>query len=301
MRACRFSHSVLRTLTASRRPATNTQHLQATAAAQKSLPAPTRRSFHSPLIVAMATASPNPSSSPSSPSLGRLDPASTVLFVCDVQERFRPLIAGFDAVAETSSRLVRGARALGLPAVVVTEQYPKALGPTVDEVASVLNNDPPSTSASSTSTSAKTKTTVVAKTDFSMLVPEVQQALPAGTKSVILCGIEAHVCVWQTTLDLRERNVDVHLAVDGISSQRLLDRELGLARAAQAGAFLCSSEMLLFQLTGGTSNPAFKAVSALAKEESTGGDDQGRDRRVGGGFRGGDQGRGKRSERSICF
>lgn len=194
----------------------------------------------------------------SSSSLGHLDPATTVLFVCDVQERFRPLIAGFDAVAETSSRLVRGAQALGLPAIVVTEQYPKALGPTVEEIASVL---PKRDSSSSTST------TVVAKTDFSMLVPDVQRALPAETKSVILCGIEAHVCVWQTTLDLRNRNVDVHLAVDGISSQRLGDRELGLARAAQAGAFLCSSEMLLFQLTKGTSNPAFKAVSALAKEE----------------------------------
>ena len=194
--------------------------------------------------------------------LGRLDPATTALFVCDVQERFRPLIAGFDAVAETSSRLVRGARALGLPAIVVTEQYPKALGPTVDEIASVLlNND-----ASSTSTS-ETKTSVVAKTDFSMLVPEVQSALPSNLKSVVLCGIEAHVCVWQTALDLRSLDIDVHLCVDGISSQRLLDRELGLARAAQAGAFLCSSEMLLFQLTRGTSNPAFKAVSALAKEE----------------------------------
>ena len=201
-------------------------------------------------------------SSPSipSPSLGRLDPATTALFVCDVQERFRPLIAGFDAVAETSSRLVRGAQALGVPAIVVTEQYPKALGPTVEEVASVMNSSP-STSSSTT------KTTVVAKTDFSMLVPEVQKALPSTVKSVILCGIEAHVCVWQTTLDLRGQNLDVHLCVDGISSQRLLDRELGLARAAQAGAFLCSSEMLLFQMTKGTSKPAFKAISALAKEE----------------------------------
>ena len=200
------------------------------------------------------------SNSPSSPSLGRLDPATTALLVCDVQERFRPLIAGFDAVAETSSRLVRGARALGLPAIVVTEQYPKALGPTVDEIARHLDAD---------AAAGTTKTTVVAKTDFSMLVPEVQRALPAGLKSVVLCGIEAHVCVWQTVLDLRSRDVaiDVHLCVDGISSQRLGDRELGLARAAQAGAFLCSSEMVLFQLTRGTSNPAFKAVSALAKEE----------------------------------
>ena len=209
-----------------------------------------------------SSSSPNPSTSTtSSSSLGRLDPATTALFVCDVQERFRPLIAGFDAVAETSSRLVRGAYALGLPAVVVTEQYPRALGPTVEEVASVLDAAPPSPSTTAT------KTTVVAKTDFSMLVPEVERVLPSNLKSVILCGIESHVCVWQTALDLRGRDVDVHLCVDGISSQRLADRELGLARAAQAGAYLCSSEMVLFQLTRGTSNPAFKAVSALAKEE----------------------------------
>ena len=256
MRAFRFSNSVLRTLSASRRPATTThlQQQQHQQSQQQNLPAAPRRRSSS--IVAMAATS-------ASPSLGRLDPATTALFVCDVQERFRPLIAGFDAVAETSSRLVRGARALGLPAIVVTEQYPKALGPTVDEIASVLDDAPPSTSATGT----ETKTTVVAKTDFSMLVPEVQRALPQNIKSVILCGIEAHVCVWQTTLDLRSRDVDVHLCVDGISSQRLSDRELGLRRAAQAGAFLCSSEMVLFQLTRGTSNPAFKAVSALAKEE----------------------------------
>ena len=247
MRACRISNSVLRTLSASTRPVTTT-HLQQT------LPAVPRRSSapsSSSSIIAMA-------SSNSSPSLGRLDPATTALFVCDVQERFRPLIAGFDAVAETSSRLVRGARALGLPAIVVTEQYPKALGKTISEIP--LSEEPNSSTSS-------TKTTVVEKTDFSMLVPEVQQALPSDIKSVILCGIEAHVCVWQTTLDLRYQNLDVHLCVDGISSQRLLDRELGLARAAQAGAFLCSSEMVLFQLTKGTSNGAFKAISALAKEE----------------------------------
>jgi hypothetical protein len=93
-------------------------------------------------------------------SLGKLLPTSTALFVCDIQERFRPLISGFPAVVDTSRRMVRGANLLGLP-VITTEQYPKALGATVPELQEVM----------------AAGSSIVPKTRFSMLTPEVSELL----------------------------------------------------------------------------------------------------------------------------
>jgi nicotinamidase-related amidase len=190
--------------------------------------------------------------------LGRLCPSSTALLVCDVQERFKPLICGFPAVADVARRMVKGAQALQIP-VLATEQYPQKLGATVPEV-----ELPPGTP-------------VIPKTKFSMIVPEVRQwlsssARPAGNsngdgiRSVMIVGIEAHVCVLQTALDLLAEGVEVHLITDGVSSQRAFDRAAGLARAAQSGAFLTSSESALFELCGDATHPAFKQISAVARE-----------------------------------
>jgi nicotinamidase-related amidase len=204
--------------------------------------------------------------------LGRLCPSSTALLVCDVQERFRPLICGFPAVADAARRMVRGAAALGVP-VLATEQYPEKLGATVAEVG-LLSGAP-----------------VVGKTRFSMMVPEVRQWLAAAAgggggggggsnggggnntptatnkiRSVMIVGIEAHVCVLQTALDLLADGVDVHLITDGVSSQRAADRAAGLARAAQSGAFLTTSDSALFELAGDAKHPAFKQISAIARE-----------------------------------
>eukprot|EP00878_Enallax_costatus_P024792 GHUV01026481.1.p1 GENE.GHUV01026481.1~~GHUV01026481.1.p1 ORF type:complete len:166 (+),score=44.81 GHUV01026481.1:286-783(+) len=155
--------------------------------------------------------------------LGKLQQKSTALFVCDIQERFRPVITGMPAVVDTVRRMIKGANVLGLP-VVVTEQYPKALGNTVGELKEVLQPN----------------VQVVEKTLFSMVTPEVSQMLKQRPtiSQVLLCGIEAHVCVLQTTLDLIEHGYEVHVVVDGVSSQRHPDRSAGLHRAAQSGAFL---------------------------------------------------------------
>jgi hypothetical protein len=147
---------------------------------------------------------------------------------------------------------VRAAEALKLP-IIVSEQYPKALGPTVPEVAEVLPSD----------------TLVVAKTKFSMMVEEIVQAVEGlpHIKKILIVGIETHVCVLQTTLDLIERGYEVHIVVDGVSSQRLADRATALHRLSQSGAFMATSEMAMFQMMVNTSHPAFKAVSALCKEQ----------------------------------
>lgn len=231
--------------------------------------------------------------------VGRLQADEAVLFVCDVQERFRSMIHNFTAVVDTTNRLVsvgggmrlrkpqrivvdgkcrvrpvahlspgsgriatnrpnsssvqiRGAQLLDIP-VIVTEQYPKALGRTVSELTSVL---PPDTLS-------------VDKTKFSMCIDPVWDALrqrPA-VRSVLVTGIEAHVCVFQTCLDLLEKGYAVHVLSDAVSSKRPEDRSAALARLRDAGAWIVTSEMVLFQLMGNTSHPAFKNVSALVKED----------------------------------
>jgi nicotinamidase-related amidase len=189
------------------------------------------------------------------PAPGRLQDSDTALFICDVQERFRSVIHGFSAVADTSRRLSQAAAELKLP-TVVTEQYPKALGHTVSEVADVL----PESSLT------------VAKTDFSMVVPEVREFLGGSShvRNILLAGVETHVCVLQTTIDLVEMGFNVHIITDGVSSQRVGDRAAALARLstiAQGQVFISSGEMALFQMLVNTSHPSFKAISAIVKGE----------------------------------
>lgn len=196
--------------------------------------------------------------------LGRLRAEETALFVCDVQERFRSVIHGFPAVVDVAQRMVRAAPELGLAGIVVTEQYPKALGSTVSEVSEVVDEGHNGIFK-----------TVVAKTAFSMLVPEVREALarngPLGSvKHILLLGVETHVCILQTTIDLVEMGYDVHILVDGVSSQRVGDRAAALHRFASmfpGRVHIASSEMTMFQMMVDTSHPGFKAVSKICKGE----------------------------------
>ena len=120
---------------------------------------------------------------------GRLDPARTAVFVCDVQERFRTVIHGFDHCVHVSSMMLRAGKILGMPAVV-TEQYPERLGATVDELAPNLDPRAPP----------------VAKKLFSMITPEVDERLGGMNRDqAVLMGLESHVCVFQTAMDLMAR------------------------------------------------------------------------------------------------
>lgn len=121
------------------------------------------------------------------PVLSRLSANRATLFICDLQERFRPVIHRFDSVIKKSSFLVQCATTLDIP-VLITEQKPKALGNTVVEIKTVLDS---------------TRSHIFEKTMFSMMTPEVQAHFKTtGRDQVILCGIESHVCVLQTALDL---------------------------------------------------------------------------------------------------
>jgi nicotinamidase-related amidase len=176
----------------------------------------------------------------------KLDRERTALVVVDVQEAFRKAIPDFDRVAEASATLVEGADALGLP-IVVTEQYPKGLGSTVPEVAEHLPDS----------------VRPVEKVRFS--AAEADGFDLGGRGQALVCGIEAHVCVNQTVLDLIDDGVEVHVAGDAVASRTAENRELGLHKAERAGAVLTSVETALFELLGGSDAPEFKQVQELVK------------------------------------
>jgi nicotinamidase-related amidase len=183
-----------------------------------------------------------------------MQPHTCALFVCDMQERFRPLIAEFPTVLSTTCRMIRGADTLGMP-TLVTEQYPKGLGNTVHEVTACLKLDMP----------------VYSKTTFSMVTPDTRRFLQSKhITTVIIVGIEAHVCVLQTVLELLELGLDVHVVVDGVSSSSLREREVAFSRMQQAGAKMCTSDMILFQLVGDSQHAKFKAISQLVTEPRVG-------------------------------
>lgn len=174
----------------------------------------------------------------------------TGLIVVDVQEAFRPVIDRFDEVVANVGLLTEGFGVLGRP-VVVSEQYPRGLKHTVGEVSERLPDD----------------ATVVEKTRFSACgVPGIEDALSsAGAASWVVCGIEAHVCVNQTVLDLRARGARVHVAADAVSSRTPANRDAGLARMAAAGATITTAEMALFEMLEAAGGPEFKAISALVR------------------------------------
>ncbi|KAH8926292.1 Isochorismatase hydrolase [Atractiella rhizophila] len=185
----------------------------------------------------------------------RPEPGKTLFFVCDIQERFRPAIHGFQQIVNTANKLVKFAHLLDIP-LIVTEQAPKSLGTTVAEIGipeEVRRYD---------------------KTKFSMLLDPIKeriaQHLGGEGGSVVIFGLEAHVCVLQTVFDLLnfyQGKIQVHVVVDGVSSCNKEEVPIALDRIRQAGAFVTSSESLMFQLMGDASDPKFKAFSGLVKEK----------------------------------
>ncbi|WFD31671.1 hypothetical protein MSPP1_002710 [Malassezia sp. CBS 17886] len=189
--------------------------------------------------------------------------------VCDLQEKvreacgmgadrqFQGAIFHFDSVVQTTSKLLRAAAVLDIP-VLGTEQYPKGLGRTVPRIADAV--------------SAVPKHATEAKTAFSMvsndLVLTMQQRATGQHASYIdvdfaICGIESHVCVLQTVLDLRQRGARVHVVQDAVSSCNREEIPTALEAMRTAGADITTSESLLFRILGNSSHPHFRAVSAL--------------------------------------
>ena len=164
-------------------------------------------------------------------------------------------------MVSTANFLLRVASTLGCP-TVATEQYPKAFGNTCEDVLALRGEDGKA--------SGKMTLPTFEKKLFSMLTPEMSSHLrsiaPSEPTSYILFGIEAHVCVQQTCLDLLDLGHDVHVVVDGVSSISPLDREIALERMRQSGAFLTTAQSVAFMLMKDAGHPNFKQVSKMVVE-----------------------------------
>ena len=179
-----------------------------------------------------------------------LDAAQTALVIIDVQEAFRASIPDFAELAARIALVAHAAQLLDVP-VLVTEQYPKGLGHTAGEIRTVLPATlEPIEKTAFSSCGAQTFTNELERL-------RVRQAL--------VCGIEAHVCVNQTTHDLLARGYQVHLLTECIASRTAHNRELGLAKMQQCGALPSSIEMALFELMRDAGHKQFKAVQKLIK------------------------------------
>ncbi|XP_038058224.1 isochorismatase domain-containing protein 1-like [Patiria miniata] len=180
--------------------------------------------------------------------LGNLAAESTVFFLCDMQEKFKPAIKYFSDIVEVAKRLTETSKILEIP-LIVTEQYPKGLGSTVSDL------------------DITHAVGVFPKTKFSMVLPPVEEELQKrpNLRSVVLFGIEAHVCVQQTALDLLAKGLEVHIVADACSSRSMMDRQFAYERLRQAGAIVTTSEAVIFQLLGESKHPKFKEVQALVK------------------------------------
>lgn len=176
----------------------------------------------------------------------KLDPDRAALVVIDVQEAFAKALARFEEVADRAALLVRGAQAVGIP-LLITEQYPKGLGRTVSQVAEHLPEG----------------VRPIEKVCFSATEAE---GFGLGERDqALVCGIETHVCVNQTVLDLLAGGREVHVARDATGSRSEEDWELGLHKMEQAGAVTTSVETALFELVRRAGTEQFKQVQALVK------------------------------------
>ena len=185
---------------------------------------------------------------PAPAGLPRLRRADTLLLIVDVQEKLMPVIHQAERVEANCAVLAKAARELRLP-MVVTEQYPEKLGATAGSVREAAGFP-----------------TAIGKLRFSACTEQTLAAIESsGRKTVLLCGVEAHVCVLQTALDLRERGYQVFAARDALSSRTPENAQIGWERMQSAGVLPTSTESALFELLEEAGTPDFKAILPLIK------------------------------------
>ncbi|MGC3968993.1 MAG: isochorismatase family protein [Pirellulales bacterium] len=183
---------------------------------------------------------------PRSPEL--MSPADTGLLVVDVQGKLITLVPGHRRIIWNIRRLLDGAKILNV-AAAGTEQYPQGLGPTVPELAERLGPLPAKTAFSCGECGGIFRTWAERR-----------------ITKVLLCGIEAHVCVQQTALDLLAHGFRVYLAVDAIGSRHDVDYQTALRRLEASGATPTTTEAALFEWCGRAGTPEFKQISAMVRE-----------------------------------
>jgi nicotinamidase-related amidase len=178
-----------------------------------------------------------------------------ILVVIDIQEKLIRAMAEEDELTARTEKLVKGFAALGLP-MIFTQQYTKGLGETIEPV-----------KAATADADGKADFSFVEKLSYSVMgAPEFVSLLEAsGKKQIVVCGIEAHVCVQQSVQSFLEAGYDVFVAVDATSSRNRLDKRAALRRVGVAGAVITTAEAVLFELIATAEHPKFKAISKIVK------------------------------------
>ena len=176
---------------------------------------------------------------------GLLTPSNSTLVIVDLQERFAPVIEGWEGIVERASILARTANLLGWP-VVITEQYPRGLGPTVEAVAGELEPFAPL---------EKTAFPATGAAGFDL----------GGRGHAVLCGVETHVCVQQTALALAGDGIDVQVVADATGSRSSDDRDAAMARMAMAGVAPTTTEAIGFELLGSADADGFREFQEMIR------------------------------------
>jgi len=178
----------------------------------------------------------------------RILPETTALMVIDYQERLLPVIHQADKCVAAGKRMIEAAKVLGVP-ILLTEQNPAGLGRTWPSVAELLKDVP-----------------LVEKNTFSACTDSVLGHLRQWARpNILVMGVEAHVCVQQSVLDLIRRGYTVFLCADAVSSRRPLDAETAIERMRQAGAIITTTESAAFELLGVAGTEAFKKILKIVK------------------------------------
>jgi nicotinamidase-related amidase len=181
-----------------------------------------------------------------------LQPDQCALVVVDIQEKLLPPIFNRDQLVRNSQLLIRLAGVLNIP-VLATTQYVKGLGPIVPEIASLLPARDP-----------------IDKMEFSCFGSDrfcsAVKSLPGKRNTLVVCGMETHICVTQTVMAALDSGYIVHVAADAVGSRAELNWKLGLDRMRDAGAIISSTEMALYELLHASGTPAFKQMLPFIKE-----------------------------------
>jgi nicotinamidase-related amidase len=181
-----------------------------------------------------------------------LESDQCALVIVDIQERLLPPIFQKDQLLRNSKLLIRAAGVLKIPALVST-QYAKGLGKTVPEIASLL----PEIQAID-----KDRFSCLGSDTFCTLL----KRLPGNRNTLLLCGMESHICVMQTALGALREGYLVHIASDAVGSRTEWNWKIGLERMRAAGAVISSTEMMIYELMRSSSSPAFKEMLPYLKE-----------------------------------
>ena len=179
----------------------------------------------------------------------RIERNDVMAVVVDYQEKLIPVIHDNETIVKNSGILINGLRELEVP-FIVSQQYTKGLGETIEPINNALGD-----------------VKYFEKKTFSLWQnEEIKEAIMvSGKKTAIICGVEAHICVLQTVIDLRDVGYNVVLVTDCIGSRKKIDKKFACKRAAEEGAFLTTYEAILYELTVGADSPYFKTISKLTK------------------------------------